>query len=113
MKQTAVEWLRDLYENQPAYEEYILDEQWGKAIEMEKEQMCDFADYVINRAKDFEAGDIDNREYETSIDEMFERRYREGGSKLSPEEKQYWKEADELRKEREQEYNKIFNTNEK
>ena len=39
MKQTAVEWLRDLYENQPAYEEYILDEQWEKALEMEKEQI--------------------------------------------------------------------------
>jgi hypothetical protein len=37
MKQTAVEWLRDLYENQPAYDEFILDEQWQKAIEMEKE----------------------------------------------------------------------------
>jgi hypothetical protein len=41
MKKTAVEWLRDLYENQPAYEEYILDEQWEKALEMEKEQMID------------------------------------------------------------------------
>jgi hypothetical protein len=41
MKQTAVEWLRDLYENQPAYDEFILDEQWQKAIEMEKEQMVD------------------------------------------------------------------------
>jgi hypothetical protein len=39
MKQTAVEWLRDLYENQPAYDEFILDEQWQKAIEMEKEQI--------------------------------------------------------------------------
>lgn len=39
MKQTAVEWLRDLYENQPAYDESILDEQWQKAIEMEKEQV--------------------------------------------------------------------------
>ena len=41
MKQTAVEWLRDLYENQPAYDEFILDEQWEKAIEMEKEQIID------------------------------------------------------------------------
>jgi len=41
MKQTAVEWLRDLYENQPAYDESILDEQWEKALEMEKEQMID------------------------------------------------------------------------
>jgi len=42
MKQTAVEWLRDLYENQPAYDESILDEQWQKALEMEKEQMIDW-----------------------------------------------------------------------
>jgi hypothetical protein len=41
MKQTAVQWLRDLYENQPAYDEFILDEQWQKAIEMEKEQIID------------------------------------------------------------------------
>ena len=41
MKQTAVEWLRDLYENQPAYDEFIIDEQWEKAIEMEKEQIED------------------------------------------------------------------------
>ena len=41
MKKTAVEWLRDLYENQPAYDEFILDEQWQKAIEMEKEQIID------------------------------------------------------------------------
>jgi hypothetical protein len=43
MKQTAVEWLRDLYENQPAYDESILDEEWQKALEMEKERMIDFA----------------------------------------------------------------------
>jgi hypothetical protein len=42
MKQTAVEWLRDLYENQPTYDEFILDEQWEKALEMEKEQMIDW-----------------------------------------------------------------------
>ena len=41
MKQTAVEWLKDLYENQDAYDESILDEQWQKAIEMEKEQIKD------------------------------------------------------------------------
>jgi hypothetical protein len=104
MKQTAVEWLRDLYENQPAYDESILDEQWQKAIEMEKEQACDFADYVINRAKEFEDGLIDHREYEGSIDEMFERRYRDGGAELSTEEKQYWEDVDKLRKEREEKY---------
>ena len=82
-------------------------------IEEEKEAMCDFADYVINRAKDFESGDIDHREYESSIDEMFERRYREGGTKLSPKEERFWKEVDELRKERDEKRNELLNTNEK
>ena len=44
MKQTAVEWLRDLYENRPAYEECILEDEWEEALKMEKEQMCQFAD---------------------------------------------------------------------
>jgi hypothetical protein len=57
MKQTAVEWLRDLYENQPAYDESILDEQWQKAIEMEKEMIIEtsknsyIAGYLDNQAK--------------------------------------------------------------
>jgi hypothetical protein len=38
-KQTAVEWLRTIYENRPAYEEFILDEEWEQAKEMEKEQI--------------------------------------------------------------------------
>jgi hypothetical protein len=114
-KRTALEWLE--------YEFVKLESTVGvhsimyhlieKAMVIEKEEMCDFADYVINRAKDFEDGLIDHREYEGSIDEMFERRYREGGTKLSPEEKQYWEEADELRKAREQEYKEKFNTKEK
>jgi hypothetical protein len=41
MKQTAVEWLRDLYENRPAYEECILEDEWEEALKMEKEQMVD------------------------------------------------------------------------
>jgi len=60
MKQTAVEWLRDLYENQPAYDEFILDEQWEKAIEMEKEQIInanrDGVDMVVDK-KDFISGE--------------------------------------------------------
>jgi hypothetical protein len=60
MKQTAVEWLRDLYENQPAYDEFILDEQWQKAIEMEKEQIInanrDGVDMVVDK-KDFISGE--------------------------------------------------------
>jgi hypothetical protein len=76
----------------------------SEILEKEKEQACDFADYVINRAKEFEDGLIDHREYEGSIDEMFERRYRDGGTKLSTEEKQYWEDVDKLRKEREEKY---------
>jgi len=41
MKQTAVEWLRDLYENRPAYEECILEDEWEEALKMEKGQMID------------------------------------------------------------------------
>jgi hypothetical protein len=41
MKKTAVEWLRDLYENRPAYEECILEDEWGEALKMEKEQIED------------------------------------------------------------------------
>jgi hypothetical protein len=57
MKQTAVQWLRDLYENQPAYDEFILDEQWEKALEMEKEMIIEtsknsyIAGYLDNQAK--------------------------------------------------------------
>jgi hypothetical protein len=39
MKQTAVEWLRDLYENRPAYEECILEDEWEEALKVEKEQL--------------------------------------------------------------------------
>jgi hypothetical protein len=38
-QQTAVEWLRELYDGRPAYEEFIDDEEWDKAIEMEREQI--------------------------------------------------------------------------
>jgi len=122
MKQTAVEWLRDLYENQPAYDESILDEQWQKAIEMEKEQACDFADYVINRAKEFEDGLIDHREYEGSIDDMFKWRYADKATraKIIRERNKFWKEADDMRREREKKFEQeanakpeTFNTEEK
>ena len=51
MKQTAVEWLRDLYENQPAYDEFILDEQWQKALEMEKEKHEKFNKFLNDEKK--------------------------------------------------------------
>jgi len=113
-KRTALEWLE--------YEFVKLESTVGvhssmyhlieKAMLVEKEEMCDFADYVINRAKDFEDGLIDHREYEGSIDEMFERRYINGGTKLSPGER-FWKEVDELRKERDEKIKESFKTNEK
>ena len=36
---TAVEWLQELYDSRPAYEEFILDEEFEQAKQMEKEQM--------------------------------------------------------------------------
>ena len=47
MKQTAVEWLRSMYESRPAYEECILDEEWEQAKEMEKKDMIEFAQEVF------------------------------------------------------------------
>jgi hypothetical protein len=38
MKQTAVEWLREQYDNCPRYEENLTDGDFSKALEMEKEQ---------------------------------------------------------------------------
>lgn len=38
-QQTAVEWLRELYDSRPAYEEFILDDEFEQAKEMEKEQI--------------------------------------------------------------------------
>jgi hypothetical protein len=110
MKQTAVEWLVREFTFKTLGGVYTTDgiddvtHLVERAKEMEKEQACDFADYVINRAKEFEDGLIDHREYEGSIDEMFERRYRDGGAELSTEEKQYWEDVDKLRKEREEKY---------
>jgi choline kinase len=38
MKQTAVEWLREQYDNCPRYEENLTDGDFSKALEMEKDQ---------------------------------------------------------------------------
>ena len=62
MKQTAVEWLRDLYENRPTYEECILEDEWEEALKMEKEQMIDFA---------FKYGDLTTREIADSFDKEY------------------------------------------
>ena len=51
MKQTAVEWLKYLYENQGEYEEFIMDDQWKEAIEMEKEQIIEFSKVVLKEYK--------------------------------------------------------------
>jgi len=36
---TAVEWLQELYDSRPAYEEFILDEEFEQAKQMEKEHI--------------------------------------------------------------------------
>jgi len=64
MEKTAVEWLKDLYENQDAYDEFILDEQWEKALEMEKEQMVDFA---------FKYGDLTTRQIADAFDNEYKK----------------------------------------
>ena len=39
----AVEWLMELYNNRPAYEEFILEEEWEQAKEMQKQQREELA----------------------------------------------------------------------
>jgi hypothetical protein len=75
MKQTAVEWLRDLYENQPAYDESILDEQWQKALEMEKANHEKFNKF-LNDEKQLGISDLKTIEriqwyYNTYFNETF------------------------------------------
>jgi hypothetical protein len=41
MKQTAVEWLQQQYNQCPKYEEQIYEQDWEQAKEMEKQQIID------------------------------------------------------------------------
>jgi hypothetical protein len=50
---TAVEWLQELYDNRPAYEEFILDEEFEQAKQMEKEQLQQYFEYGIEAAEDY------------------------------------------------------------
>jgi hypothetical protein len=41
MKQTAVEWLKEIYDSCNTYEKFIANIDWEQAKEMEKEQIKD------------------------------------------------------------------------
>ena len=43
-QQTAVDWLQELYNSRPAFEEFISPEEFEKAKQMEKEQALGLAD---------------------------------------------------------------------
>jgi hypothetical protein len=64
---TAVEWLQELYDNRPAYEEFILDEEFEQAKQMEKEQIINAAKSCnyIGGATDIEAEKYYNQTYKT------------------------------------------------
>lgn len=121
---TAVEWLE--------YEFVKLESTVGVHSSMyhlieeakvrEKEEMCNFVEYCNNRHREFIDGDILQREYEGSIEDVFEWRYADKATKakMTRERNKFWKEADDMRREREkqakQEANaklKTFNTKEK
>lgn len=55
----AIEWLQQLYDSRPAYEEFILPDEFEKAKQMEKEQIKDaynigYADATCRFANDSE-----------------------------------------------------------
>jgi hypothetical protein len=49
---TAVEWLQEQYNQCPKYEEKIHDEDWDKALEMEKEQRQEDTNYGYSQGWD-------------------------------------------------------------
>jgi len=84
-------------------------------LEKEKEEMCKFVEYCNDRHREFIDGDILQREYEGSIDDMFEIRYSDKATraKIIRERKKYWKEADEMRREREKKEEQELSSKEK
>ncbi len=80
-------------------------------LEKEKEEMCDFVEHCNNRHRDFIDGDILQREYEGSIDDMFEWRYADKATraKIIRERNKFWKEADDMRREREKKFEQEAN----
>ena len=45
---TAVEWLKELYNSRPAYEEFILDDEFEQSKAMEKEQIINAIMYALD-----------------------------------------------------------------
>ena len=78
---TAVEWLKDLYENQDAYDEFIVDEQWEKAKEMEKEQIGYTKADVIKAGEMGEINYVDTLHITTYLDEAKKFNETYGGNK--------------------------------
>jgi hypothetical protein len=78
---TAVEWLKDLYENQDAYDEFIVDEQWEKAKEMEKEQIGYTKADVIKAGEMGEINYLDTLHITTYLDEAKKFNETYGGKK--------------------------------
>ena len=105
---TAVEWLE--------YEFVKLESTVGVHSSMyhlieeakvrEKEEMCDFVEYCIKRHRDFMDGDLPSREYEGDAGEMFDWRYADKATKakMTRERNKFWKEADDMRREREEKF---------
>jgi hypothetical protein len=50
MKQTAVEWLKEIYDSCNNYEKFISNIDWEQAKEMEKEQIIDAYNNGDNRS---------------------------------------------------------------
>ncbi len=65
-KQTAVEWLQELYDSRPAYEEFILDDEFEQAKQMEKEQIKNaYHQGVVNEISIYYTPDADQYYNET------------------------------------------------
>ena len=48
-KQTAIEWLEQIYDSRPNYEQFILSEEFVKAKQMEQKQIINAYDDASNK----------------------------------------------------------------
>jgi hypothetical protein len=78
MKQTAVEWLKEIYDSCNTYEKFIANIDWEQAKEMEKEQMNHIVDTnkMVSDKVLFEQATVAMEEHygydcETEIDAYF------------------------------------------
>ena len=64
MEQTAVEWLKEIYDSCNTYEKFISNIDWEQAKAMEKEQMNKNTNFICHGCGTKHTGENDDQIYE-------------------------------------------------